>query len=527
ARGLAGLSVAFGPWAGGGVAQANEAVRQRLRRGPLPEMDPGLAIQALSHALEGPDAHLALMDVDWAQFAAAPTPFLGDLPDVVQLAGELARRPGADNTDMAEGELTRRLAGLPRAEQTRAATDLIRACAAAVLGHASPDAIDADRVFSDLGFDSLTSLEMRQHLNAATGLRLPATLLFDYPTPAQLAGYLRAELLGDQAADESAPPVPVTTAAPADGEPVAIVAMSCRFPGGVRSPEELWELLASGGDAISGFPQNRLWDLEGMYDPNPDHEGTSYVRGGGFVHEATDFDPGFFGISPREALAMDPQQRLLLEASWEALERVGVDPVSLRGSLTGVFVGAAYGGYNAGLQAVLQGTGGLEGHLMTGNATSVLSGRVSYALGLEGPAVTVDTACSSAMVTLHMACQALRSGECDLALAGGVTIMATPGDLVSFSRQRKGLSADGRCKAFAASADGMGLAEGVGMLVVERLSDARRLGHPVLAVVAGSAINQDGASNGLTAPSGPSQQKVIRAALASAGLSPDQVDAVE
>ncbi|HUH67519.1 MAG TPA: SDR family NAD(P)-dependent oxidoreductase, partial [Mycobacterium sp.] len=415
-------------------------------------------------------------------------------PMFTDLINAPTRRQVDDSLAAAKSKsaLAHRLHGLPEPEQHAVLLGLVRSHIATVLGNVSPEAVDPDKAFQELGFDSLTAVEMRNRLKSATGLALSPTLIFDHPTPNSLATYMRAELAGVPQEIKHAPAVRAT-----GDDPIAIVGMSCRYPGGVNSPDDLWDVLVEGRDVLSEFPSDRGWDLAGLFNPDPDVPGACYTRTGGFVDGVADFDPAFFGVGPSEALAMDPQQRMFLELSWEALERAGIDPGGLRGSATGVFAGVMTQGY--GMFAAEP----VEGFRLTGQLSSVASGRVSYVLGLEGPAVSVDTACSSSLVALHMAVQSLRSGECDLALCGGVTVNATPDIFVEFSRWR-GLSTDGRCKAFAGAADGTGFSEGGGMLVVERLSDAQRLGHPVLAVVRGSAVNQDGASNGLTAPNGPS-----------------------
>ncbi|HEX2131769.1 MAG TPA: beta-ketoacyl synthase N-terminal-like domain-containing protein, partial [Actinophytocola sp.] len=488
----------------------SDADLARINRGGVLAHTTDEGLQLFDAACRTDQPHLVPVKLDPTALRTATDP-AAPLRGLARTPRRRARPTGSS--------LAGELAGRSADEQRAHLLGIVRTQVAAVLAQPDPDAVNATQAFRQLGFDSLTAVELRNRLNTATGLRLPATLTFDHPTPHALVDHLLDEL-GDRVEDEP----PAVAAAPVRvDEPIAIVGMACRYPGGVSSPADLWRMLTAGDSGITGFPTDRGWNLDTLFDPDPDTPGTSYVDKGGFLLDAAGFDAEFFGISPREALAMDPQQRVFLESCWEALEDAGLDPGALRGSATGVFTGLMTHDYAARSSAVPE---GVEGFWGTGTAGSVASGRVAYTLGLEGPAVTIDTACSSSLVALHLAAQALRSGECSLALAGGVTVMATPGLYVEFSKQR-GLAKDGRCKAFSAEADGTSWAEGVGVLVVERLSDARRNGHQVLAVVRGSAVNQDGASNGLTAPNGPSQQRVIRAALTGSGLAASDVDAVE
>ncbi|MFI0943175.1 SDR family NAD(P)-dependent oxidoreductase [Streptomyces sp. NPDC021020] len=493
-RGLPTLAIGWGPWdrAAGMTERLRDADLARLRRRGLAELPVEAGLSLFDAALAQPRPYVAALVADRTALQASADS--GELPAVLRdIAPARPQPPAAAAAAPAD------LLALTRTEAAR------------LLGRdGGAGQVDPERNFRDLGFDSLLSVELRNRLKAATGIPLPAGVVFDYPTPAALAEYLRDRTAGRPGKDTTDPRQGPSAAT--DADPIVIVGMGCRFPGGIDSPEQLWEAVAGGRDVIGALPADRGWDTAQL----PASEG-------GFLADAGAFDADFFGINPHEAAAMDPQQRLLLEVSWEAVERAGIAPDTLAGSRTGVFAGIMAQEYGAGADDA---AAGVEGYRLIGSQGSVASGRVAYALGLEGPAVTVDTACSSSLVALHLAARSLASGECDLALAGAATVMATPRVFLDFAKQG-GLGADGRCKSFGAGADGTGWSEGAGVLVLERASRARESGHRVLAVLRGSAVNQDGASNGLTAPNGPSQQRVIRAALADAGLAAADVDAVE
>ncbi|MFF2852284.1 SDR family NAD(P)-dependent oxidoreductase [Streptomyces sp. NPDC058001] len=524
ARGAAATSVAWGMWSGQGLVADQPGVEEALRRLGLKAMDPDLAITALHQALDRDETTLSVTDMDWDRFvsvftAARPRPLLDELPEAVRILR--AAEAGREEDSQSRSALAEQLAGMAPGEQHRLLVELVRAQAATVLGHDSGDAVDQDRQFQDLGFNSVSAVELRNRLNEATGLRLPASLVFDHPTPAALARRIRAEVLG-----EAEEPAAAGLGGPAVGDAladdaVAIVGMSCRLPGGVESPDDLWRIVVEGRDVIADLPTDRAWDaVERLRELGMEMPGGRWLRKGGFIDTAAEFDPDFFGVSTAEALAMDPQQRLLLEMSWEAVERAGIDPHTLRGSATGVYVGTFFQPYWAGSNRIAE---DVKPFLGTGVTPTFASGRISYLLGLEGPTFTVDTGCSSSAVALHQACQAVRRGECSSALVGGVTVLSSPMGVPDLG----GMAEDGRCKAFSAEADGTGWGEGAALVMIERLSEARRLGHPVLAVIRGSAVNHNGESNGMSAPNGPSQQRLIRQALADARLSPHEVDAVE
>ncbi|MET7454868.1 SDR family NAD(P)-dependent oxidoreductase [Streptomyces sp. NPDC005574] len=520
ALGLPAVSVAFGAWSGGGLA-AEHADLDRMARLGHRALTPDQGRDLVRLALRRGSPHLVAWALDLPRLrATAATAATGDSGTTALWRSLLPPPPAGQG---AGPRLADRLARLPEPERAERVLALVREEAAHALGLRAADSVPADRPLRDLGMDSVTAVDLRNRIGTRIGAKLPATLLFDHPTPARLTTHLLATALatdGRTSGRTAKAARPARTAPSAVDEPVALVSMACRLPGGVEDPEGLWRLVAEGRDAVGPFPAGR-WDVEALYDPDPDAPGKSYAREGGFLDDIESFDAGFFGITPKEAAAMDPQQRLLLETAWESLERAGLVPADLAGSTTGVYVGMFGSGYLSGTRLDR-----LDGYVGTGQALSVASGRLAYTLGLNGPAMTVDTACSSSLVAVHLAAQALRAGECDLALAGGVTLMVTPQTFVEFSRLR-GLSPTGRCRSFSDDADGAIWSEGAGMVVLKRLADARRDGDEVLAVLRGTAVNQDGRSQGLSAPNGPAQEQVVRRALESSGLAPADIDHVE
>ncbi len=542
ARGLPAVSLAWGPWDGVGMAASLDAAqRQRWEARGIKPLPLAHALALLDAAWGYADAQLVLAPLERSETGGGdPDGFAGaaggralrgiDLARVVRPSA-LAVPPLGRSLERTPAPAVRstwldELAATPEPQRAGVAIELVRGEVARLLALDGPGAIAADRPLATLGLDSLMALELRGALGRRAGASLPTTLAFDYPTVAAIGRYLVEQAIAPAPA-RPAPAAPPVQGAQAPGDPIAddpiaILGFGCRFPGDANDPDSFWRLLAGGVDAIREVPRER-WDIDAYYDPDPGAPGKMYTRHGGFLSGIDRFDPAFFEISPREAVNMDPQQRLLLETSWEALERAGIPPGSLMDSHVGVFVGVMSHEYLA-----LQGSDleRRDGYVTTGSLGSVASGRISYALGVRGPSMTIDTACSSSLVATHLACQALRAGECELALAGGATVVLTPSLFVEFSRLR-GLSRDGRCKSFDAAADGVIWSEGCGVLVLKRLRDAQRDGDRVLAVIAGSAVNQDGRSQGLTAPSGLAQKDVIRRALASAKLQPADIDYVE
>ncbi len=530
AQGVPGISVNFGPWMSGSTGMADAESRAHLDKRGVQALSPADALAGMADLMAASSAQGAVQGVvariDWASFLplyqmAGKRAFLEQLEREVPASSE----PSAPASSSGTTQLVDRLAAAPVQQRKKLVVDYLRDVVAEVTRIDAAE-IREEAGFFDLGMDSLMAVEMRRRVERAVGKELPSTLAMDYPRLVDVADFLLRDVLGiDKAAAESAAKAPAQPAAvvttPAD-EPIAIVAVACRFPG-ARDPEAFWEELANAVDAIREIPDDRF-DVDEYYDPDPEAPGKIYTRYGGYLEGVDGFDPEFFGISPREAVWMDPQQRLMLEIVWEALERAGYSPASLRGSKSGVFVGVAANEYSQLLNANSVET--IEAHFITGNALNVIAGRVAFALGLEGPAMAVDTACSASLVAVHQACQALHSGDCDMALAGGVNVLVSPASIVATSRARM-LAADGRCKTFDAAANGYARSEGCGVLVLKRLSDAERDGDRICAVIRGTAVNQDGASSGLTVPNGGAQQRLIATTLARAGLAGGDVDYLE
>jgi acyl transferase domain-containing protein/acyl carrier protein len=521
-HGVPGISVNFGPWAAAGMA--DEDARAQLDKRGVRTLSPADALAGMAELMLASSgrgaAHGIVAKIDWSSFLplyqlAGKRSFLEQLQREVPQSA-LAPTPSGTT------RLVEQLTNAPAQQRKKLVVDYLRDVVAEVTRIDVAEIRDEAGFFA-VGMDSLMAVELRTRVEQAVGKELPATLAMDYPRLVDVADYLLDDVLSIGApASANSAVQPNSAVMTRSDEPIAIVSVACRFPG-APDPEGFWELLSGGVDAIREIPDDRF-DVDEYYDPDPEAPGKIYTRYGGYLEGIDGFDPEFFGISPREAVWMDPQQRLMLEIAWEGLERAGYAPGSLRGSRTGVFVGVAANEYSQLLNTNSVET--IEAHFITGNALNVIAGRVAFALGLEGPAMAVDTACSASLVAVHQACQALHSGDCDMALAGGVNVLVSPASIVATSRARM-LSADGRCKTFDAAANGYARSEGCGILVLKRLSDAERDGDEICAIIRGSAVNQDGASSGLTVPNGGAQQRLIAATLARAGLVGGDVDYLE